>query len=266
MGIEVIAYLVVLATWGVVLVTRSSDPSLLFRVTREDGPVEWATVAALLVLMLMLVRRLPPLVMPRWLKGCGYLLAGLCLLAAMEEISWGQRILGFETVESVKQLNLQQEMNLHNLVKAELFNGMIVFTLGIGFVLIPMIVRQSWPEAPVWIPGRERSMLMLMAILVNHYQFRSTPEQVGIVILVGLLCWGSALALSQPALRIAALLAWGNLLVLYPSRSVLQVANHQYEIRELLIILAVAAWSLDILRHYEREIGGTRGVTATLGP
>lgn len=252
MVFEVIAYLVVLVTWGIVFLTRGSDPSLLFRATREDGPIEWATVGALLVLMLMLLRRLPPLLMPRWLKGCGFLLAGLCLLAALEEISWGQRILGFETAESFKQLNLQQEMNLHNLVKAELFNGLIVFTLGIGFVLLPMVLRHKWPAAPVWIPRPERSMLMLMAILINHYQFGSLPEQVGIVILLGLLCWGTTLAFRQPVLRIPALLSWGNLLVLYPSRSVLHVANHQYEIRELLIVLAVAAWSHDILRHYQR--------------
>ncbi len=32
-----------------------------------------------------------------------------------EEISWGQRLLGFETPEAFKEINVQDEFNLHNL-------------------------------------------------------------------------------------------------------------------------------------------------------
>lgn len=39
----------------------------------------------------------------------------LCFLAAGEEISWGQRIVGWETPEAIKQINAQEETNLHNL-------------------------------------------------------------------------------------------------------------------------------------------------------
>ena len=47
-----------------------------------------------------------------------YWYLGLCLLflfACGEEISWGQRIFGWETPESMKEANVQQETNLHNL-------------------------------------------------------------------------------------------------------------------------------------------------------
>lgn len=37
-----------------------------------------------------------------------------------EEISWGQRILGFETPELIKEINIQEEFNLHNLA---IFHG-----------------------------------------------------------------------------------------------------------------------------------------------
>jgi hypothetical protein len=43
---------------------------------------------------------------------------GLALLffaGAGEEISWGQRMLGFETPEAISQVNRQEEFNLHNL-------------------------------------------------------------------------------------------------------------------------------------------------------
>ena len=42
-------------------------------------------------------------------------LAALFFFGAGEEISWGQRILGFGTPQSLSQVNRQQEFNLHNL-------------------------------------------------------------------------------------------------------------------------------------------------------
>ncbi len=42
-------------------------------------------------------------------------LALVFLFGAGEEISWGQRILGFETPEPLSQVNRQEEFNLHNL-------------------------------------------------------------------------------------------------------------------------------------------------------
>lgn len=42
-------------------------------------------------------------------------LAGLFFFGAGEEISWGQRILGFQTPQTLSQVNRQEEFNLHNL-------------------------------------------------------------------------------------------------------------------------------------------------------
>lgn len=42
-------------------------------------------------------------------------LAALFFFGAGEEISWGQRILGFQTPQSLSQVNRQEEFNLHNL-------------------------------------------------------------------------------------------------------------------------------------------------------
>jgi hypothetical protein len=42
-------------------------------------------------------------------------LALLFLFGAGEEISWGQRIFGFQTPETLSQVNRQEEFNLHNL-------------------------------------------------------------------------------------------------------------------------------------------------------
>lgn len=43
------------------------------------------------------------------------LLGLLCLVCFGEEISWGQRIFGWQTPDTIKELNVQQETNIHNL-------------------------------------------------------------------------------------------------------------------------------------------------------
>lgn len=46
-------------------------------------------------------------------------LAALFFFGAGEEISWGQRILGFQTPESLTEVNRQEEFNVHNLTVLE---------------------------------------------------------------------------------------------------------------------------------------------------
>lgn len=60
---------------------------------------------------------------PSMIKQILYLgLAVLFFFGAGEEISWGQRILGFETPDPISQVNRQEEFNLHNLSAWEASN------------------------------------------------------------------------------------------------------------------------------------------------
>lgn len=250
-------YVVLILAWGVALGTRHGDPDLLYRVTREDGPVEWATVLALLALAVLVARHLLTASkdqFPWWLKTAGYALIGLALFAAGEEISWGQRIFGFSTGETMQKINLQQETNLHNLIPGALFNGIIVFALGIGFVLVPTIWRSRSSSPPRWLPSPEVSLLMLDAILINHYRFSSLPEQIGILVIIALLALATFDASrSRLAPMVAgSLMGWLTLGCLYHSREILRVHNHQYEIRELLIVMLAAVWADQTLRAYQR--------------
>jgi hypothetical protein len=53
---------------------------------------------------------------PSMIKQLVYLgLAVLFFFGAGEEISWGQRILGFQTPEPLSEVNRQEEFNIHNL-------------------------------------------------------------------------------------------------------------------------------------------------------
>jgi len=90
--------------------------------TSEDGFVETATAAWFLIasgVFLCLFWKDKPtgnLCTRRINRNVFLLLLGvLCFVAFGEEISWGQRILGLETPDALKQINRQKELNLHNI-------------------------------------------------------------------------------------------------------------------------------------------------------
>jgi hypothetical protein len=203
--------------------------------------VEWFTVLALLFLCGMLIFRLRRMKgqAPSWVKAMGYGLALLSLLAAGEEISWGQRLFGFETSESMRQLNYQNETNLHNLMPAELFNGLIIFSVGFALVLFPLGWRRLSQTEPWWLPSERLSVLTLTVILINHYRVSALVEKVGLIVLMVLLAWFSFDSLRRKRwdLTGGCLAGWLTAGTLYWCRFLLPAANQQYEIRELLVVL-----------------------------
>ena len=51
------------------------------------------------------------------------LLTLLTFFAAMEEISWGQRLLNIETPKVIESINVQNEINLHNIGSISVFSN-----------------------------------------------------------------------------------------------------------------------------------------------
>jgi hypothetical protein len=246
-------YIILATTCGVALATLYGDPTLLYRLTREDGLVENITVLAMLLLAFMVGRRMvsPPAAMPKLHRLVAWALVAMALASAGEELSWGQRLFGFKTGQTMNAINLQHETNLHNLIPGQLFNGLIVFALGIGFVLIPTFWRRR-PSAPLWLPSEEVSLLMLDAILINHYRFASLPEQAGIVVILLLLAGYTVAGVRRRdfGLLAGSLAGWLTAGCLHHCRAVLKAANHQYEIRELLIVVLATIWASQTLDAY----------------
>ena len=130
--------------------------------TGEDGFAENMQVLFLAVaflLTLTVVRRL-------WKRGdkgmaCLYLGVSLGLFFVIgEEISWGQRIFGWETPESLKAINKQAETNIHNIYGVwELVTWMQLLVGAYGTLLPLLFLR--WP-----VVARYRKTLSL---LVPHY-------------------------------------------------------------------------------------------------
>ncbi len=68
------------------------------------------------------------------------LFALLFFLMAGEEISWGQRIFGLETPAALKEINVQGEINFHNLLGYFFDHIFIASIFAYGFVL-PLLAR-----------------------------------------------------------------------------------------------------------------------------
>ena len=92
----------------------SADRNVFFTLTEEDHWVEnltaaWFFLASLLFFTTAGTER-------DVFRRTIYILGGIVLLfVAGEEISWGQRIIGFSTPDFLMDLNIQKEFNLHNM-------------------------------------------------------------------------------------------------------------------------------------------------------
>jgi len=103
------------------------SPDTVGWVAKEDGIIEYIGAACFLaasVLFFVLYKQSRASGSIPFIPMSGnvfYLLLGLAFLfVCMEEISWGQRIFGFETPESIRGANSQSEFNIHNL---QVFHG-----------------------------------------------------------------------------------------------------------------------------------------------
>jgi hypothetical protein len=107
---------------------------------KEERPIDGAGALGLLassILCLLLWRHDSRAGGPRWRRLSLLGLALVFFVGAGEEISWGQRILGLETPESLESINDQGEINLHNLSTGTLNQLFQVFWLVMG-VLVPI--------------------------------------------------------------------------------------------------------------------------------
>ena len=110
---------------------------LYYASVQEDGLLEWMTfwafVFAGIVFGLVGFRQFQEIGFKSWfLWG----LAAFCFLFAMEEISWGQRLFGYQPPEYFLKENYQQEFNFHNVLGTSIRSLILkVIILGYGVVL-----------------------------------------------------------------------------------------------------------------------------------
>jgi len=181
----------------------------LHECTKEDGPIESTTAVffgfSSVGFFIVAIRS-------QFLKTKAYGLRYfmtiawflLMLIFAGEEISWGQRIFGFEAPENISTVNLQDEFNIHNIEVVDTFLGgkyrylsIMMITTGLLLPLLALtqfgkrIIRWfAFPVSPLayW-------LLFVGAYVYGKYYFSLTvstndaAEVREFLMSVGMLCF-----------------------------------------------------------------------------
>ncbi len=138
----VLANLLVLCVGLCAWVILAFDEDLYYRSVQEDEYLEWASFWAFFAAgIAYLGRALRPTFefAGDWLL---LVLGAFCLLVSFEEISWGQRILGYRPPEYFLEANFQQELNVHNLVDTDLRKlalRVVIFGYGVALPVMMLV-------------------------------------------------------------------------------------------------------------------------------
>ena len=161
------------------------DPVAYHATIVEDGLVEWGSALLLFFASFCALqwmrrevgagswRRIEPL------AAGGF--AALFFLMAMEEISWFQRVIGFDTPEAVAERNWQGEFNLHNFQTDITELGLYAGT-GVFLVLLPLL-REALQEVRPFdrlvrlFPDRTVAAISAPMLMLTYGHFNLLPVQ-----------------------------------------------------------------------------------------
>ena len=132
----------------------------------EDGPLEWIQffqyffASIISSLIFIKSRNKKSFIILIWL-----IIAIACFIVAGEEISWSERITGFN-LNSISEVNVQGETNLHNL---PFFHHNL---LDLSFITCSLFLGwigwRKWPNVNS-LPGKELSLYFLFVALFYFY-------------------------------------------------------------------------------------------------
>lgn len=135
-----LANLLIIGTLLYFVVLHETDRDLFYRSVQEDEYLEWGTFWGFALAWIVCWagawrQRRETRLWPWFLVGVGL----FCFVVAMEEISWGQRVLGYRPPPYFLEHNFQQELNFHNLVDDDLRSlALKAVILGYG-VILPLL-------------------------------------------------------------------------------------------------------------------------------
>ena len=119
------------------LLPRTTRPAMLW-LLEEDHPVETLTFVFLFaggVVGLALARTLRRRGEKFWVWGFYLVFSVGLFLVAMDEIAWGQRVLGFRTPEAIRAVNRQGETTFHNIGDLQGRSEWLRLAFGLGGIV-----------------------------------------------------------------------------------------------------------------------------------
>lgn len=252
---------VVAAIAAAAVAILASNPDLFHWFAREDNILEWLSALFILIGALFFLyaaarssrQRVsgPGKFFSTLLIPIGF--AGLFFLIGMEEISWGQRLLGFETPESLAERNWQQEFNFHN-IHTDLFE--LAYYLGTGafLIILPLAapLLRSWPAFNFFsdfVPNRSVAMLTAPGVIFSYGHWNLVPLQfLTFAALFAMLIFAAGAKRDGRTSEfrlfgaVAAIIAIGQLIVLHFGPQMLDVPDAT-EFRELFISIGLFAFA-----------------------
>ena len=158
---------------------------VLVEINREDGVLEGLSAVILLVasaVALLVAYRVGWSAVGLFHAFLGLLFFAMC----GEEISWGQRFIGFETPESLEGLNVQNEVNLHNMF-GYLFDHMFILCFFLWGCALPAMYWMwrpwRWFQSRIGLPMPSIGLAIAM-LLVTLTQEQLTDRLIGTVTLL----------------------------------------------------------------------------------
>lgn len=109
------------------------------KMNTEGGFIEYGTSLAFLLsaVFAIPIARFFMACKDKFLGYSYYLIAAGTFFVGMEEISWGQKLIGFESTEFFRNYNSQEEITLHNLIWVNEY-------LDKGLMFVALIAGMSW--------------------------------------------------------------------------------------------------------------------------
>jgi hypothetical protein len=154
----------------------------------EDTPSEWLGFLFLVVAGFLWLVAVRHAYTRRQFLGSLFCLAMavLCLFVAGEEISWGQRLLGFQTPGYFRERNIQGELTIHNLSLPWMRPRRLAFVLVLGYgVVAPILagvcrpVRTAFSRLGVPIPPFGALPAFALAAWLFTSPITATDDEVG---------------------------------------------------------------------------------------
>lgn len=146
-----ITFIVVLFSFYIIyIITRLLFPKTIFQTLfDEDGVFEYLTTFFFLFASVFFILSLSRKKI-FFINTYIFILASACFFVGMEEISWGQRIFGVETTESLKEINYQEELTVHNLVAPD-YHPQIYLVISILCLIFFSFTNNKKFESLFWI-------------------------------------------------------------------------------------------------------------------
>jgi len=123
---------------GAIVTIAVIDVDTYYQLIEEDGPIEYTSSIFWFLSSVLLIASSNKKHFHKEVDKKAFLtllLAAFFFVCGGEEISWGQRIFSITTPESLKSINVQDEITLHNIGSISVFSN-IFFLISISFFFV----------------------------------------------------------------------------------------------------------------------------------